>query len=77
MLLKRLANTRVQAAVHAEAPPAAATESSQIVGLYDALLLPNPSSVVELRRAVTVAVRDGRAGPTLIDAILSRGILQN
>ena len=66
------------AAVHAEAPAAGKTDWNQIVGLYDALLLLNPSPVVELNRAVAVAMRDGpAAGLTLIDAILSRGLLQD
>lgn len=66
------------AAVHAEAPTAAATNWNQIVGLYDALLRASPSPVVELNRAVAVAMRDGpAAGLTLIDALLSRGLLQD
>jgi RNA polymerase sigma-70 factor (ECF subfamily) len=66
------------AAVHAEAPTAAATDWSQIVGLYDALLRGSPSPVVELNRAVAVAMRDGPlAGLTLIDAILARGLLED
>jgi RNA polymerase sigma-70 factor, ECF subfamily len=66
------------AAVHAAAPAAVGTDWTQIVGLYDALLLANPSPVVELNRAVAVAMRDGpAAGLTLIDAILSRGFLQD
>lgn len=64
------------AAVHAEAPTAAATDWSQIVGLYDALLRAAPSPVVELNRAVAVSIRDGPlAGLVLIDAILARGVL--
>lgn len=64
------------AAVHAEAPDAAATDWPQIVGLYDLLLRADPSSVVELNRAVAVAMRDGpQAGLALIDAILARGEL--
>jgi RNA polymerase sigma-70 factor (ECF subfamily) len=64
------------AAVHAEAPTAAATDWSQIVRLYDALLRGSPSPVVELNRAVAVAMRDDPlAGLTLIDAILARGEL--
>ena len=64
------------AAVHAESPTAAATDWPQIVGLYDVLLRVEPSPVVELNRAVAVAMRDGpRAGLTLIDAILARGDL--
>ena len=50
------------AAVHAEAPTAAATDWPQIVGLYDVLLRAEPSPVVELNRAVAVAMRDGPAG---------------
>ncbi|MBI4292641.1 MAG: RNA polymerase sigma factor [Betaproteobacteria bacterium] len=66
------------AAVHAEAPDAAATDWSQIVGLYDALLRLEPSPVVELNRAVAVAMRDGpEAGLALIDAILGRGELSD
>ena len=47
------------AAVHAEAPTAAATDWAQIVGLYDVLVRADPSPVVELNRAVAVAMRDG------------------
>jgi RNA polymerase sigma-70 factor, ECF subfamily len=66
------------AAVHAEAATAAATDWRQIVGLYDALLRANPSPVVELNRAVAVAMRDGPlAGLALIDAILAGGALQD
>ncbi len=64
------------AAVHAEAPNAAATDWAQIVGLYDVLARVEPSPVVELNRAVAVAMRDGpSAGLALIDAILARGDL--
>ena len=64
------------AAVHAEAPIAAATDWRQIVGLYDVLRQANPSPVVELNRAVAVAMRDGpEAGLALIEAILLRGDL--
>ena len=64
------------AAVHAEAPNAAATDWAQIVGLYDVLAQADPSPVVELNRAVAVAMRDGPlAGLALIDAILARGDL--
>jgi RNA polymerase sigma-70 factor (ECF subfamily) len=63
-------------AVHAEAPTAGATDWAQIVGLYDALARLEPSPVVELNRAVAVAMRDGpAAGLALIDAILARGDL--
>ncbi|HEY8258674.1 MAG TPA: RNA polymerase sigma factor [Gemmatimonadales bacterium] len=64
------------AAVHAEAPAAADTDWDQIVGLYDVLVRADPSPVVELNRAVAVAMRDGpAAGVALIDAILARGDL--
>lgn len=58
-------------------PTAAATDWSWIVGLYDALLQGSLSPVVELNRAVAVAMRDGLLGGLmLIDAILSRGLLE-
>ena len=64
------------AAVHAQAPNSAATNWAQIVGLYDLLWQTNPSPVVELNRAVAVAMRDGPlAGLARIDAILARGDL--
>lgn len=64
------------AAVHAEAPSAADTDWAQIVGLYDILLQAEPSPVVELNRAVAVAMRDGpAAGLLLVEAILTRGEL--
>jgi RNA polymerase sigma-70 factor (ECF subfamily) len=65
-------------AVHAQASSAAATDWAQIVALYDVLMRAEPSPVVELNRAVAVAMRDGpSAGLVLIDAILGRGDLQN
>jgi RNA polymerase sigma-70 factor (ECF subfamily) len=64
------------AAVHAQAPDAAATDWAQIAGLYGVLLQIEPSPVVELNRAVAVAMRDGpAAGLALIDGILGRGEL--
>ena len=64
------------AGVHADAPMAAATDWAEIVGLYDALARIDPSPVIELNRAVAVAMRDGpAAGLALIDAILDRGDL--
>ena len=64
------------AAVHAQAPTAAATDWSQIVGLYDVLVRADPSPVIELNRAAAVSMRDGPlAGLVLIDAILARGDL--
>jgi RNA polymerase sigma-70 factor, ECF subfamily len=63
-------------AVHAGATDAAATDWGRIVGLYDLLARAEPSPVVELNRAVAVAMRDGpEAGLALIDAILARGEL--
>jgi RNA polymerase sigma-70 factor (ECF subfamily) len=65
------------AAVHAGAPQPAATDWAEIVGLYDLLLRTDASPVIELNRAVAVAMRDGpAAGLTLVDAILDRGDLQ-
>ncbi len=64
------------AAVHAEAPTAEDTDWALIVGLYDVLLRADPSPVVELNRAVAVALRDGpEGGLRLIDGILGRGDL--
>jgi len=64
------------AALHAEAPSTEATDWPQIVALYDVLLRMSGSPVVELNRAVAVAMRDGpAAGLALIDAILARGEL--
>ena len=62
--------------MHAEAPSAAVTDWGQIVGLYDLLLRIEPSPVIELNRAVAVAMRDGpQAGLALIDVLLDRGEL--
>jgi RNA polymerase sigma-70 factor, ECF subfamily len=64
------------AAVHADAPIAAATDWSQIVALYDVLLQVERSPIVELNRAVALAMRDGfLAGLQQIDQILARGDL--
>ena len=66
------------AAVHANASNAAATDWARIVVLYDLLARAEPSPVVELNRAVAVAMRDGpSAGLPLIDAILGRGDLSD
>lgn len=66
------------AAVHAEAPTAGETDWPQIVGLYDLLLRAVPSPVIELNRAVALAMRDGPlAGLTVVEAILARGELQD
>jgi RNA polymerase sigma-70 factor, ECF subfamily len=64
------------AAVHAQAPTVTATDWAQIVGLYDLLAQVSPSPVVDLNRAVAVAMRDGpAAGLALIDALLGTGDL--
>jgi RNA polymerase sigma-70 factor, ECF subfamily len=64
------------AAVHAEAPTAAATDWREIVGLYDVLLRLEQSSVIALNRAAAVAMRDGpAAGLALIDALLVDDVL--
>ena len=66
------------AAVHAEAESAAVTDWRQIVALYNRLVRIQPSPIVELNRAVAVAMRDGpEAGLALIDAVLARGELAN
>ena len=65
-------------AVHADAINPAATDWEQIVSLYDLLLLSNPSPVVELNRAVAIAMRDGpEAGLEIIDGLLARGELSD
>lgn len=65
------------AAVHAEAADYDATDWPQIVGLYDALLRLEPSPVIELNRAVAVAMAWGAAhGLPLVDALLRNGALQ-
>ncbi|MBE9099164.1 RNA polymerase sigma factor [Vacuolonema iberomarrocanum] len=66
------------AAVHAAAPSTAETAWDQIVAWYDLLTQLNPSPVVELNRAVAIAMRDGPAvGLQLIDDILAQGDLAN
>jgi RNA polymerase sigma-70 factor (ECF subfamily) len=64
------------AAIHAEAATAAETDWNQIAALYSVLMRVQPSPVIELNRAVAVAMRDGpAAGLELIDGILARGDL--
>lgn len=64
------------ASIHAQADSAAETDWGRIVGLYDLLLQAEPSPVVELNRAVAVAMHEGpAAGLALIDGLLSRGEL--
>ncbi|MFN3768244.1 MAG: RNA polymerase sigma factor [Ectopseudomonas guguanensis] len=65
------------AAVHAEAASLEETDWAQIVGLYDELLRLNPSPVIELNRAVALAMRDGeQAGLVEIDRLLATGELE-
>lgn len=64
------------AAVHSEAGSSAATDWPQIVALYDLLARAAPSPVVELNRAVAIAMRDGpQPGFALIEALVARGDL--
>ena len=66
------------AAVHADASSAAQTDWSEIIGLYDVLLRMTPSPVIELNRAVAIAMRDGYdTGLSIIDAIFRRGDLRD
>ena len=79
LMSKRFGPYTIQAAisaVHAETATPAATDWNEIVGLYDILLRTDPSPVIELNRAVAVAMRDGpAAGLRLIDEIFNRGDL--
>jgi RNA polymerase sigma-70 factor (ECF subfamily) len=76
---RRVGSYTLQAAiasVHAAAPTSAATNWAAIVGWYDVLLRLEPTPVVELNRAVAVAMRDGPAtGLALVDELLTRGEL--
>lgn len=66
------------AAVHAEASDERDTDWVQIVGLYDVLLRESFSPVIELNRAVAIAMAFGAAkGIELIDELFARGELQN
>jgi RNA polymerase sigma-70 factor (ECF subfamily) len=80
MMSRRLGPYTLQAAiaaVHAEAPAEAATDWSQLAGLYSLLERIAPSPVVALNRAVAVAMRDGpQAGLDLVEAILKGGDLE-
>lgn len=78
---RRFGTYTIQAAisaVHAEAKLASETDWTQIVALYDVLLIADSSPIVELNRAVAIAMRDGvESGLAIIDAIFSRGDLQD
>jgi len=81
LLSRRFGSYTIQAAisaVHADAPDSGATDWNEIVGLYDVLLSTDPSPIVELNRAVAVAMRDGpESGLRVIDQILGRGDLRD
>lgn len=65
-------------AVHAEAGRAEDTDWHQVVSLYTVLLSVEPSPVIELNRAVAVAMHDGpQAGLKIVDSILARGELMD
>jgi RNA polymerase sigma-70 factor (ECF subfamily) len=76
---RRIGPYAIQAAIsatHAEATDAATTDWNEIVGLYDVLLGAESSPVIQLNRAVAVAMRDGAAaGLALVDEIFARGEL--
>src|SRR6185312_5123869 len=64
------------AALHCQAARASATDWREIVALYDLLQRIEPSPIVDLNRAVAIAMRDGpAAGLALIDELLARGDL--
>ena len=66
------------AAVHSEAPTADATDWKRICELYDVLMKVGPSPVIELNRAIAIAMRDGPAvGLEFVERILNRGDLEN
>jgi RNA polymerase sigma-70 factor (ECF subfamily) len=66
------------AAIHTQAPTAEATDWNRIVSFYDLLAQAESSPIIELNRAVAVAMRDGpAAGLVLVDAIFARGELDN
>jgi RNA polymerase sigma-70 factor (ECF subfamily) len=77
--MKRIGPHTLQAAiaaVHAETPSAAETDWAQIVALYDLLARVEPSPIIELNRAVAIAMRDGPAkGLELVDELLAGGEL--
>jgi RNA polymerase sigma-70 factor (ECF subfamily) len=81
LLTRRIGSYTLQAAisaVHAEAKTYEETDWEQIVGLYDALLRVEPSAVIELNRAVAVAMVNGPAdGLALVDDLLENGGLMH
>lgn len=66
------------AAMHSRSPAAADTDWRAIAALYGLLARIQPSPVVELNRAVAIAIADGpERGLSLIDAIEARGELRD
>jgi RNA polymerase sigma-70 factor (ECF subfamily) len=78
---RRFGPYTVQAAIalaHAEAATPADTDWGQIVYWYDVLAQAVASPIIELNRAVAVAMRDGPAtGLALVDAVLQQGELND
>lgn len=74
MASRRIGPYTLQAAIaaaHAEATGASDTDWNRIVGLYTLLARLAPSPVVDLNRAVAVAMRDGpQAGLALTEALM-------
>ncbi|TWF78486.1 RNA polymerase ECF family sigma subunit [Pseudonocardia hierapolitana] len=79
LAMRRTGPYQVQAAIaacHATAPDAASTDWPQIATLYTELARVAPSPVVDLNRAVAVAMADGiPAGLALVDEIAASGRL--
>jgi RNA polymerase sigma-70 factor (ECF subfamily) len=80
LAMRRVGPYQVQAAIaacHATAPDAAGTDWPQIATLYAQLARLAPSPVVELNRAVAVAMADGvGAGLRLVDDLTAAGHLE-
>jgi RNA polymerase sigma-70 factor (ECF subfamily) len=79
LALARTGPYQVQAAIaacHAGAPDAASTDWPQIAALYARLAQLAPSPVVDLNRAVAVAMADGLpAGLRMVDEVAASGLL--
>jgi RNA polymerase sigma-70 factor (ECF subfamily) len=66
------------AALHCDATSVASTDWQQIVGLYELLLNMRPSPVIELNRAIAIAMRDGpKHGLLLVDQLIEAGQLSS
>ncbi|MFL5777955.1 MAG: RNA polymerase sigma factor [Chloroflexota bacterium] len=78
--LRRPGPYQLQAAIavlHDEAPSDAATDWPQIAALYQVLAGLSPTPVIQLNRAVAVAMADGPAvGLAMVDAIAADGELE-